>query len=575
MSVEYNGKTYKAGDKLKLQKLGIKGIKDIKGLDKLVSLKTLDLDNNSITEINGLDNLKNLEVLSLQNNNIKEVQGLENLVNLKKIYLYGNPVYNWVVNTFGKNYKNDAQILVKFYYEKKDVAIKDEDKKVTVKDSYKKVIEKDSDKKIKQLIKVAERIKLEIKRKISEAEDKLKLQKFRIKNIKDLEGLDKLLSLKNLDLDGNLITEINGLDNLKNLEVLSLQHNSIKEIQGLEHLVNLQKIYLYGNPVYDWVINKFGKSYKNDAQILVEYCSNKQKIKTDGIIEKEPIEEIQMAEDVKIKESRLDEDLYNQDTELIKKVLKFEYENQRRMLKAEMVNELGFTMDDVEKYFEIIDQKISCSKAEKQELRNYTETVIKQFPTPSLYDLIITLKLNYKKARKIGQFLVKEGWLKFLPDFPLKEEKLVEKDSIDKVKQMVKVSDRIRLDMMRKALKLDEEIFVEKIFEWAEKFDFRIDADMLIVNNEKMGDFYNALEEEVAVFRDKKVCLVCKGEPSGFNVFICPECDSIYCDKCARALSEIENICWVCESPLDQSKPVQKEERGVEEIKIKEEIKKK
>ena len=91
---------------------------------------------------------------------------------------------------------------------------------------------------------------------------------------------------------------------------------------------------------------------------------------------------------------------------------------------------------------------------------------------------------------------------------------------------------------------------------------------------EKVGEFIDALEEEVSVFKDKKVCLVCKGEPSGFNVFICPECDSLYCDKCARALSDLENICWVCESPLDQSKPVQKEQEELEEIEIEEDIEK-
>jgi len=257
---------------------------------------------------------------------------------------------------------------------------------------------------------------------------------------------------------------------------------------------------------------------------------------------------------------------------LIKKVLKFEYDNQRKILKTEMINKLDFTMDDVERYYEIIEQKIDVSKDEKQELKNHAESIIKQFPSPTLYDLIITLKFNYKKARKIGLFLIKEGWIRNFPDFHIKEEKLVEKLSIEKVKKMVKVSDRIKLDMMRKALKLDEEIFIEKIFEWAEKFDFRIDADMLIINKEKMGDFYNALEEEVTVYREQKVCLVCKGKISGFNIFICPKCNALYCEKCARALSEIQNICWVCESPLDQSKPIQKEKRKVEELENREDI---
>ncbi|MFX0076955.1 MAG: hypothetical protein ACFE96_16030, partial [Candidatus Hermodarchaeota archaeon] len=182
---------------------------------------------------------------------------------------------------------------------------------------------------------------------------------------------------------------------------------------------------------------------------------------------------------------------------------------------------------------------------------------------------------NYEKAIKLGQYLIEEGIIKIFPDYPVKERESIEKGSIEKVKRMVKVSDRINLDMMRTALKMDKEVFSEKIFEWADKFDFRIDADMLIVNKEKVGEFFDALEEDVSVFKDRKVCLVCKGKISGFNVFICPECDSIYCDNCARALSDLENLCWVCESPLDQSKPVQKEEEEPKKSEIEEETEKK
>lgn len=74
-------------------------------------------------------------------------------------------------------------------------------------------------------------------------------------------------------------------------------------------------------------------------------------------------------------------------------------------------------------------------------------------------------------------------------------------------------------------------------------------------------------EEEVAVSKEKKICLVCKGKVVRFNSFIC-ECDTIYCQKCAYALSDLENACWVCETPFDESKPVKLPEKREEEIKI-------
>jgi len=73
-------------------------------------------------------------------------------------------------------------------------------------------------------------------------------------------------------------------------------------------------------------------------------------------------------------------------------------------------------------------------------------------------------------------------------------------------------------------------------------------------------------EEEVTYHRERKICLVCKGKISGFNIFICPSCDALYCQNCAQALSNLENACWACNGPIDESKPVKpyKEEEEIE-----------
>lgn len=63
-------------------------------------------------------------------------------------------------------------------------------------------------------------------------------------------------------------------------------------------------------------------------------------------------------------------------------------------------------------------------------------------------------------------------------------------------------------------------------------------------------------EEEVTYYKEQKICLVCKGKLGGFNNYICPGCDVMYCEKCARALSNLDNVCWVCDEPIDKSKPV-------------------
>jgi len=76
-------------------------------------------------------------------------------------------------------------------------------------------------------------------------------------------------------------------------------------------------------------------------------------------------------------------------------------------------------------------------------------------------------------------------------------------------------------------------------------------------------------EEEVSISKEKQICLVCKGKVEGFN-FICLECKAFYCQKCAQALIQLENACWVCNSPIDKSKPVKifKEEEEKEKIRV-------
>jgi len=61
-------------------------------------------------------------------------------------------------------------------------------------------------------------------------------------------------------------------------------------------------------------------------------------------------------------------------------------------------------------------------------------------------------------------------------------------------------------------------------------------------------------EEKVVITKEKKICLVCKGEVLKFS-YIC-ECGALYCDNCARALTNLENVCWVCDVPIDPLKPV-------------------
>jgi len=61
-------------------------------------------------------------------------------------------------------------------------------------------------------------------------------------------------------------------------------------------------------------------------------------------------------------------------------------------------------------------------------------------------------------------------------------------------------------------------------------------------------------EEQITVHKERKICLICKGDILGF-MYAC-RCDVLYCEKCARALTEIENACWACNAQIDNKKPI-------------------
>ena len=75
-------------------------------------------------------------------------------------------------------------------------------------------------------------------------------------------------------------------------------------------------------------------------------------------------------------------------------------------------------------------------------------------------------------------------------------------------------------------------------------------------------------EEKIAVSKEKKICLVCRGEVLRFS-YIC-ECGAIYCGNCAQALTNLENVCWACEVPIDYSKPVKPYKKEEESAKVQE-----
>jgi len=74
-------------------------------------------------------------------------------------------------------------------------------------------------------------------------------------------------------------------------------------------------------------------------------------------------------------------------------------------------------------------------------------------------------------------------------------------------------------------------------------------------------------ETEITFYKEQKICLVCKNRLSR-SVYLCPRCDALYCKNCSIALSNLENACWVCNTAIDESKPIKQSQKSEEVMDI-------
>ena len=55
-------------------------------------------------------------------------------------------------------------------------------------------------------------------------------------------------------------------------------------------------------------------------------------------------------------------------------------------------------------------------------------------------------------------------------------------------------------------------------------------------------------ESELDIEQKEFTCIVHKGKIRGNNIYLCPNCRTFYCVKCARTLKERHENCWSCKA---------------------------
>lgn len=129
-----------------------------------------------------------------------------------------------------------------------------------------------------------------------------------------------------------------------------------------------------------------------------------------------------------------------------------------------------------------------------------------EIKTNKLYELLNQAK-NYKEAEHLQ----------------IEEKK---KNLIQKIKSMLEVSNKLKIDTMRIALDIDEKKFYKQVFLWAKKFNFLIDGDEIVVDNEAIPRFTKSLESGFHVSSKTPMKVKCSncGKLIEYSAKICPYC---------------------------------------------------
>ncbi|NHJ25317.1 MAG: hypothetical protein EAX89_12120, partial [Candidatus Lokiarchaeota archaeon] len=84
----------------------------------------------------------------------------------------------------------------------------------------------------------------------------------------------------------------------------------------------------------------------------------------------------------------------------------------------------------------------------------------------------------------------------------IKKQRLEEEHAIiEKIRKVMNVSTRVKMDTLKDYLKMDTTTFNQKIFDWAAQFNFTIDGDYLNIRKENVSDFIDELEKQFSSWR--------------------------------------------------------------------------
>ncbi|MBN2153972.1 MAG: hypothetical protein JW839_21120 [Candidatus Lokiarchaeota archaeon] len=83
--------------------------------------------------------------------------------------------------------------------------------------------------------------------------------------------------------------------------------------------------------------------------------------------------------------------------------------------------------------------------------------------------------------------------------------KSAESDHVEKLRKIIKVSDRIEVARLADALDIDEKLAWQRVFDWAEQFGFKVDGNAVVFGAGDTARFVDDLDKEFAEWHADKI----------------------------------------------------------------------
>nr|MDO8087466.1 hypothetical protein [Candidatus Sigynarchaeum springense] len=80
-----------------------------------------------------------------------------------------------------------------------------------------------------------------------------------------------------------------------------------------------------------------------------------------------------------------------------------------------------------------------------------------------------------------------------------------ESDHVEKLRKIIKATDRIKVARLADALGIDEKVAWRRVFDWAEQFGFKVDGNAIVFGSGDTARFVDDLDKEFAEWHSDKI----------------------------------------------------------------------